>query len=176
MKRKIITIKSENDYIKFIKRVSLYKSVLYINTEFQVEGLQENDKVLQIIKGLNIKNRRKRITYVYDTACNIIDNNTKGLNICGFKKNKCYIQQIKNNGKCRPKAAFGVDGAIAAAATITAAVMNGVAMAKAAKTQAKAIDTQASIQSKALNQQNANNNNLQKENIAFTRQQNAENR
>ena len=44
MKRKIITIKSENDYIKFIKRVSLYKSVLYINTEFQVEGLQENDK------------------------------------------------------------------------------------------------------------------------------------
>lgn len=73
MKRKIITIKSENDYIKFIKRVSLYKSVLYINTEFQVEGLQENDKVLQIIKGLNI---------------------------CGFKKNKCYIQQIKNNGKC----------------------------------------------------------------------------
>ena len=100
MKRKIITIKSENDYIKFIKRVSLYKSVLYINTEFQVEGLQENDKVLQIIKGLNIKNRRKIITYVYDTACNIIDNNTKGLNICGFKKNKCYIQQIKNNGKC----------------------------------------------------------------------------
>lgn len=85
-------------------------------------------------------------------------------------------RKLKNNGKCRPKAAFGVDGAIAAAATITAAVMNGVAMAKAAKTQAKAIDTQASIQSKALNQQNANNNNLQKENIAFTRQQNAENR
>lgn len=64
MKRKIITIKSENDYIKFIKRVSLYKSVLYINIEFQVEGLQENDKVLQIIKGLNIKNRRKKITYI----------------------------------------------------------------------------------------------------------------
>lgn len=85
-------------------------------------------------------------------------------------------RKLKNNGKCRPKANFGVDGAIAAAATITAAVMNGVSMAKAAKTQAKAIDTQASIQSKALNQQNANNNNLQKESIAFTRQQNAENR
>lgn len=85
-------------------------------------------------------------------------------------------RKLKNNGKCRPKAGFGVDGAIAAAATITAAVMNGVSMAKAAKTQAKAIDTQASIQSKALAQQNTNNNNLQKESIAFTRQQNAENR
>lgn len=85
-------------------------------------------------------------------------------------------RKLKNNGKCRQKASFGIDGAIAAAATITAAVMNGVATAKAAKTQANAIDTQASIQSKALAQQNTNNNNLQKESIAFTRQQNAENR
>lgn len=53
-----------------------------------------------MINGLNIKNRYKRITYVYDTACSIIDSNTKGLNVCGFKNNKCYIQQKQNNGKC----------------------------------------------------------------------------
>lgn len=100
MKRKTIVIESKEDYTKFIKRIILYKSILYINTEFQVKGCQVNDKIQQIIKGLNIKNRYKRITYVYDTACSIIDSNTKGLNVCGFKNNKCYIQQKQNNGKC----------------------------------------------------------------------------
>lgn len=100
MKRKTIVIESKEDYTKFIKRIILYKSILYINTEFQVKGCQVNDKIQQIINGLNIKNRGKRITYVYDTTCNIIDSNTKGLNICGFKNNKCYIQQKQNNGKC----------------------------------------------------------------------------
>lgn len=100
MKRKLIVIKSKEDYIKFIKRIVLYKSILYINTEFQVERNQINDKLQQMINGLNIKNRYKRITYVYDTACSIIDSNTKGLNVCGFKNNKCYIQQKQNNGKC----------------------------------------------------------------------------
>lgn len=100
MKRKTIVIESKEDYTKFIKRIILYKSILYINTEFQVERNQINDKLQQIINGLNIKNRYKRITYVYDTACSIIDSNTKGLNVCGFKNNKCYIQQKQNNGKC----------------------------------------------------------------------------
>lgn len=100
MKRKLIVIKSKEDYIKFIKRIVLYKSILYINTEFQVERNQINDKLQQMINGLNIKNRYKRITYVYDTACSIIDSSTKGLNVCGFKNNKCYIQQKQNNGKC----------------------------------------------------------------------------
>ena len=100
MKRKTIVIESKEDYTKFIKRIILYKSILYINTEFQVKGCQVNDNIQQMINGLNIKNRYKRITYVYDTACNIIDSNTKGLNICGFKNNKCYIQQKQNNGKC----------------------------------------------------------------------------
>lgn len=100
MKRKTIVIESKEDYTKFIKRIILYKSILYINTEFQVKGCQVNDKIQQMINGLNIKNRYKRITYVYDTACSIIDSNTKGLNVCGFKNNKCYIQQKQNNGKC----------------------------------------------------------------------------
>lgn len=100
MKRKTIVIESKEDYTKFIKRIVLYKSILYINTEFQVKGCQVNDKIQQMINGLNIKNRYKRITYVYDTACSIIDSNTKGLNVCGFKNNKCYIQQKQNNGKC----------------------------------------------------------------------------
>lgn len=57
MKRKTIVIESKEDYTKFIKRIVLYKSILYINTEFQVERNQINDKLQQMINGLNIKNR-----------------------------------------------------------------------------------------------------------------------
>ena len=52
-----------------------------------------------------IEKRKKRIAYIYDSACNYIDNYWKGKNICGFKNNKCYTQQYKGckykNGCCR---------------------------------------------------------------------------
>ena len=60
MKRKTIVIESKEDYTKFIKRIILYKSILYINTEFQVKGCQVNDKIQQIIKGLNIKKKMQK--------------------------------------------------------------------------------------------------------------------
>ena len=100
MRKRIIVIKTKIDYIKFIKSINLYKSFLFYNTEFQLKGTYQNEKMLQIIKGLNIKRRKERIKYVYDTACNIIDNNIAGENICGFKNGKCYIQQKQNNNKC----------------------------------------------------------------------------
>lgn len=54
---------------------------------------------------MNIKNRKQRITYIYDTACQQIDDHYQNKNICGFKNNKCYVQQkLKNgtiNGCCR---------------------------------------------------------------------------
>ncbi len=40
-----------------------------------------------------------RIAYIYDSACNYIDNYWKGKNICGFKNGQCFVQQKKDNGK-----------------------------------------------------------------------------
>lgn len=53
-----------------------------------------------IVNALNIKNRKKRITYIYDSSCKLIDDNTKNSNICGFKNGKCYVQRNLNNEKC----------------------------------------------------------------------------
>lgn len=100
MKRKIIIIRTEKEYKAFVKKLILYKNIIYFNTEFQLKETPENKNILQIIKCLNIKNRRQRIEYIYDTACSTIDENIKKRNICGFKNNKCYIQQMKNDGKC----------------------------------------------------------------------------
>lgn len=84
--------------------------------------------------------------------------------------------KLKNRCKSRPKAFLGIDGALTAAATLTAAGMTTAATIKAANQQAKAVESSARIQSDAIKAQTANNNDLQKENINFQRQINQENR
>lgn len=84
--------------------------------------------------------------------------------------------KLKNGGKNRPKALFGVDGAITAAATLAAAAMTTAATIKGANQQAKAVESSARTQADAVKAQTANSNELQKENINFQRQINQENR
>lgn len=83
-------------------------------------------------------------------------------------------RKLKHGG--RPKALFGADGALMAGATLAAAAMNVAATASAAKQQAKAVTENAQQQAKAIDQQTKANEANVKENIAFTRQQNVENR
>ena len=84
--------------------------------------------------------------------------------------------KLKCGGKSRRKASFGADGAVMAAATLAAAGINAAATASAAKTQSKAAVENAKTQAKVIQDQTNNNNNLQKEQLAFTRAQNQENR
>ena len=91
----------EKDLYKFYKKLPLYRSLLYKKVTFETD-IKE---IEEIVKALNIKKRKDRITYIYDTACKKIDNHYENKNICGFKNNKCYVQQkLKNNyinGCCR---------------------------------------------------------------------------
>lgn len=82
--------------------------------------------------------------------------------------------KLKYGGKSRKKALFGE--AILAGATLAAAGMNVAATTSAAKSQAKAMVSNAQTQAEAMLKQNVNNNNLQRENIEFTKEQNEENR
>lgn len=84
--------------------------------------------------------------------------------------------KLKNGGKSRPKALFGVDGAINAAATLAAASMTTAATIKAANQQAKAVEASARTQADAIKAQTDNNTSLQKETMNFQRQINQENR
>ena len=83
---------------------------------------------------------------------------------------------LKCGGKPRKKALLGEDGAIMAAATLTAASMNVGATLKSASQQAKAIQDSAKTQAQVIKDQTKNNTALQQENMNFTRQQNRENR
>lgn len=96
-----IIIEDEIDLYKFYKKLPLYRSLLYKKVTFTSKSHSVDD----IITALNIKNRKERLTYIYDKACEKIDNHYKNENICGFKNNRCYVQQkLKNgniNGCCR---------------------------------------------------------------------------
>ena len=97
---KIIKIDNTN---KFYKKLFIYKSFLYKKVLFE----SNNKDIIPIIKALNIKNRKKRIIYIYDYACSYVDNYMKkqNSNPCGFKNCKCIVQRKENskniNGCCR---------------------------------------------------------------------------
>ena len=93
---KIIKINDEEALDKLYQKLFFYKRFWYKKTTFVLESNYEELK--PIIKALNIKKRKPRITYIYDKACKQIDNHYQNKNICGFKNNKCYVQQKLNNG------------------------------------------------------------------------------
>lgn len=81
----------------------LYKSTFFKYFKFETDSNDIQDII--IVKALNIKNRKKRITFIYDSTCDYIDNFYKNKNICGFKNCQCYVQRKNNNnlknGCCR---------------------------------------------------------------------------
>ena len=99
MKYKRIIVSNVKDYNKLLKRIKLYKTIFYRRTFFVVENRINDENIDYIISALDIKNRKKRIEYIYDKSCEIIDNKNKNKNICGFKNNMCYVQRKLKNGK-----------------------------------------------------------------------------
>ncbi|MBR4351422.1 MAG: hypothetical protein IKP98_04305 [Bacilli bacterium] len=56
------------------------------------------NRELHIIeKGINIKDKEKRYSYVYDEVCKILDEKVD-TNYCEFKNDTCYRDRLKNNG------------------------------------------------------------------------------
>lgn len=76
----------------------------------------------------------------------------------------------------RPKAQFGQDGAIMAAATLAAAGINAAATASAASKQAQSVEAAAKTQADSIKFQTDNANKLQEQSLAFTKEQNEVNR
>lgn len=102
---KVINIDSYDDYKKFLNKLIIYKSFIYCKTKFIIKNNIDDDNIDLICNALNIKNRKRRITYIYDKSCELIDKKVDNKNICGFKNNKCYSQRKSNskycNGCCR---------------------------------------------------------------------------
>ena len=78
-----------------------YKGRLYSKEK------NDNPELFQIstlVCALNIKSRKERLKYVYEKACDILDSDFYGKNVCEFKNNRCMhdrIYAISEDGCCR---------------------------------------------------------------------------
>ena len=92
-----------DDINKLQKNLFLYRSFLFHFTKFETNS--KNADIKMIVEALNIKNRKKRITFVIEKTCDYLDNLSKGCNLCEFINGKCICHRTKNldyqNGCCR---------------------------------------------------------------------------
>ncbi len=92
-----------NDKEQFYKLLWWYKKPWYRWTFFKSDI--DDQELQDIIEALNIKNRFKRVEFIYDTACKRLDEFYKNDNICEFCNNQCLVQQKHDlkysNGCCR---------------------------------------------------------------------------
>ena len=87
---KTIIINNPKEYSIFLKKVKYYK--YYKFTKFNIKNNINNKDLDIIIKSLNIKKRKERITYLYDSIVNYLNEYYKD-NICDFKNNQCFVQR-----------------------------------------------------------------------------------
>lgn len=101
--KKYIKIRTNKDLKRFYRKIFIYRSFLCLPVKFY----SDNKSIKPIIDALNIKNKYKRIEYIYNYSTSFLDNyyNSLNPNICGYKCNKCIVQRINNlnyvNGCCR---------------------------------------------------------------------------
>lgn len=72
-RKRTITIDNEEKYRAFLRRLPVYRSILFRFTEFEITGSCRPSELQDFQTALNIKNRRKRIVYLYERCCEIID-------------------------------------------------------------------------------------------------------
>lgn len=104
---------SYNDFVKLIPKL-IGKTARNIKIGIEFKGnilyddslkISELKDFLQVITALNIKNKKDRYEYIYDTVCNYLDNEFKDNNYCKFKCNQCtYYSNMyplrKEDGCC----------------------------------------------------------------------------
>lgn len=94
---------TKKSYKKILRKLLFMKKLILKNKI----GIEENSKIIlgyiinydenneehnDFISGINAifyKTRYERYNYIYDTACNYLDNFFYGKNLCDFKDNKC---------------------------------------------------------------------------------------
>ena len=112
MKRVIIIKKEGKKYkIPMFLRYKLwnhtfkfeYNGKLY---DKEVKDDKEVRQVSLLVEACNIKNRKERLTFIYDKSCDLLDENFYGCNLCEFKNNKCFVNRMHGDsvdGCCRSR-------------------------------------------------------------------------
>lgn len=72
-----------------------YKGKLY---DKEIEyGNNNVRQVSLLVNALNIKNKKERLSFMYDRACDLLDVDFYKKNVCEFKCGKCITDRLNNN-------------------------------------------------------------------------------
>ncbi len=100
------------------KKVNLHITIHHKDIDITKEKDQRILNLYHIEKAINIKNKKDRYEYIYDTVCDYLDNCFQGKNLCEFKDNKCLGDRNKKfekscgccHGKTRGTCKYLVNG------------------------------------------------------------------
>ncbi len=99
-----ITINSEEEYQAFLKQLPKYRGLRGRFTTFAITGTVHKEELKDFETALNLKNRRKRMTFLFDRACDIIDryNEENGITCSYNSEGICEDpkHQTRKNGCC----------------------------------------------------------------------------
>lgn len=100
MEEVILEEKNLKKLKKFIKKNKYNNNIIlsfkYNNKLYNkpTKKLEKYQDYLEVIKTFNIKNREKRISYIYDYLCNYFDEDMKKNNYCEFKDGTCIANRL----------------------------------------------------------------------------------
>lgn len=112
MQKEVIIKKVGDKYIipKFLRyKIRNHKYKVLYNNKLYDKEIKDNKEIRQIsllVEACNIKNRKERLTFIYDKACDILDDDFYGCNLCEFKNNQCFVNRMHGNsldGCCRSR-------------------------------------------------------------------------
>src|SRR5574344_1963214 len=98
-----LVFKNDNDIYKFYHFFWLYKlGIKWFKLEAEFNNTKLKLECSEIIDAYNIKNKTKRLSYIYDIASKRLDDLVKINNYCAFCNNHCLVQKNRaaNNGCC----------------------------------------------------------------------------
>lgn len=111
MEKLVVEIKN-NNYKKIIKKTRKLLNIcdnenkkLEVINNGKVITKEDNVELYNIIEAINIKDKNKRYSFIYDTVCDYIDKKYLEYNYCDFKDDVCvYFRNNKDfshtNGCC----------------------------------------------------------------------------
>ncbi len=98
-----ITIHNEAEYQQFLHDLRRYRTPFFSYAKFEITSTVHAKRTEDVCRALNIKKRMERISFIYDRACDIIDeyNKEKGI-CCNYKNGYCEDpkHQRHKNGCC----------------------------------------------------------------------------
>lgn len=110
MKTKVINLEKnkEKQFLKKIRRLKLIRRFGYkieVNyegkyyTEYKDSIPKTIEDIIKIIGIINTETRKDKYSLIYDYACDYLDSEFRGKNLCEFKNNMCCCNRTKPKNK-----------------------------------------------------------------------------